>query len=237
VVTAADFADWITLFAVVESDAEHPDVRLFVVPRADVIVGNTWDVTGMRGTASNRVTAEQVFVPAELVGQLGLPPVIDRPLYRVPAFSVVAPGGAAAVLGMARAAIDEVVRIATPLPAAHTASVRSALGRTDAKLRAARLLLLDAAAHLDRTAADNAPITDRQRAELRAAMSHANEVAREVFVTAHELAESKVLYRSNPIEQIVRDGLTAVQHVNNASVHFEIAGRLMLGITPDVSVY
>lgn len=238
VVTGADFADWITLFAVVADGqgTDHPDVRLFVVPRADVTVSDTWDVTGMRGTASNRVTADNVFVPAELSGQLGLPPVIDRPLYRVPAFSVVAPGGAAAVLGMARAAIDEVVRI-TVGSLASNAAVQAMLGRMDAELRAARLLLLDAAADLDRSAAADVPITDRLRAALRAAMSHANQVSRNVFVSMHELGGSTSLYRANPLEQLVRDGLAATQHVNNAAVHFELAGQLMLGIQPDAPVY
>jgi indole-3-acetate monooxygenase len=241
VVTGADFADWITLFAVVGGNAH--DVRLFAVPRQDVTVTDTWDVSGMRGTGSHRVTVDELFVPAELSGRLDKPPVIDRPLYRVPAFSIVAPGGAAVVLGMARAAIDEMLRIATVrtghdgLALGQNSALQAAIGRADADLRAARLLLLDAAADLDRGAAAAMSITDRQRGALRAAMSHANVVARNVFVSMHELGGSASLHRSSPLEQIVRDGLAATQHVNNSAALFELAGQLLLGLEPASPVF
>jgi alkylation response protein AidB-like acyl-CoA dehydrogenase len=182
-------------------------------------------------------------VPAELSGELEKPMSIDRPLYRVPSFSIVAPGGAAIVLGMARSALEEIVSLAAAKSAAgnpdlaQRASVQDALARADAELRAARLLLLDCAAELDRTAAAGLPVTDQQRGDLRGAMSHANLVGRKVLTSMYELGGSTSLYRANRVERIVRDGLAAAQHTNNSPVHFELAGQLLLGLTPESPVY
>jgi hypothetical protein len=76
-----------------------------------------------------------------------------------------------------------------------------------------------------------------QRAELRGAMSHANQVSREVLSSMYELGSSTSLYLSNRIERIFRDGMAAAQAANLAATHFELAGRVQLGLDPGTPVF
>ena len=245
IVSGLDSADWACLLAMVfDGDAPamtedgHPDLRLFCVPRTDYAIEDTWHVNAMRASGSNSLVLESVFVPADLSGTLFAPPTIDRPLYRVPPFSIVAPGCAAVVLGMAIAALEEFLGLVRSKIGPDGSSVadrfpvQSAIGRIDAQLCAARLFLGTAAADLDRTAEAGTAATPVQRGLLREAMSLANKVSRDAFVEIHELASSSVLYQHHRLEHIVRDGLAATLHGNLAASHFALAGRLHLGLDP-----
>jgi indole-3-acetate monooxygenase len=250
IVSGVDSADWACLFALVfdgdgpaVTEDGHPDLRLFCVPREDYTIEDTWDVTAMRGTGSNTVVLDKVFVPSDLTGTLSGPPTIDRPLYRIPPFSVVGSGCAAVVLGMAQAALDEIVRLAptktTPegSSVAERFHVQACIGRVDAELRAARLLFQCAAADLDRTAAAGESATVAQRGLLREAMSLANKVSRGALVDIQELASSSALYQHHRLEHIIRDGLAATQHGNLASTNFALAGRIHLGLDPQSVIF
>ena len=118
IVSGIESADWVALLSIVfdgdqpRMTAAGPDVRICRVPRDAVTVLDTWQVTGMRGTNSNTVVAEDVSVPADLVvpfsgdaadRSAGLPRTPDRS-----GLSGLC-GGAA---GMAQAAVDEVAALA-----------------------------------------------------------------------------------------------------------------------------
>ncbi len=110
IVSACEIADWLALFALVPG--ESPDVRVLYVPRADVRVLDTWQTSGMRATGSHAVVAEGVHVDAELVVSPLATARIDRPLYRIPAFTLASTGGASIVVAMADAALDELAALA-----------------------------------------------------------------------------------------------------------------------------
>jgi alkylation response protein AidB-like acyl-CoA dehydrogenase len=119
IVSGIDVADWIVVIAVITEDnaprlteAGQPDVRLFAVPASQVEIRKTWNVSGMRGSGSNDVLIEDVFVASELAGRFDVPPRIDRPLYRGFLPALVLPGCTAIVVGVAAAAIDDTVRLA-----------------------------------------------------------------------------------------------------------------------------
>jgi alkylation response protein AidB-like acyl-CoA dehydrogenase len=219
--------------------ATGPDVRICWVPRADVTVLDTWQVTGMRGTNSNTVVAEDVAVPADLVVPFTVTPRIDRPAYRVPLIHLVFPGCAAVLLGMAQAAVDEVAALASRkvgmdgVPLAGQPRLQAAVGRATAQVGAARLLLLDAARELDRTAVAGRQATDAQRGLLRGAISYAAEISREVLHTMYEAGSSDPLYESSRLGRVVQDGQAAAQHANLSAAHYELAGRTRLGLPPN----
>jgi alkylation response protein AidB-like acyl-CoA dehydrogenase len=242
IVSAIDAADWVALFGVVlDGDgprvdaAGHPDVRVFFVPTTDVQVIDTWHTSGMRGTGSNSVVAEGAFVPADLAISPFAPARLDRPRYRVPAFTIASLGAAPIVVGIAQAAIDEVVAMAPTKPTdggqllAERAHAHSWLGAAQTSLDAARALLRHAAATIDAMADAGDAVDELPRARLRAAMSHATEVARDVLSKCQQLASSTAVYTDNRIERLVRDGNVAAQHMILSSTHLDILGRLMVG--------
>ena len=90
----------------------QPELRLCCVPRTQVEIRDTWSVNGMRGSDSNTVVVEDVTVDADLTCLLTAPSRLDRMPYRVGPLSLVFPGGAAALAGVAQAAVDEVIALA-----------------------------------------------------------------------------------------------------------------------------
>ena len=73
-------------------------------------------------------------------------------------------------------------------------------------------------------------MTELLRARIRAAMSHAAEVTRDVLLTCQQLASSTAVYADTTIERLGRDGNVATQHMILASTHLDILGRLLLGL-------
>jgi alkylation response protein AidB-like acyl-CoA dehydrogenase len=168
---------------------------------------------------------------------------VDRPLFRIPPYTLGSTGVAGAVLGIAAAAVDEVVGLArtkiteSGAPLGHGEHVQDAIARAEAAVRSARLLLLDAAERIDRAAAAGEPVTDVLRAELRAAMSHSADVSRTVLTSMYELGGSSALYVGNRLEQLIRDGLAGLQHGEVARDKFALAGRVRLGLDPQSPIF
>ena len=242
IVSAIDIADWVALFGIV-FDGERPrltpqgpDIRVFFVPISDVQIVDTWHTTGMRGSGSKTVVVDAAFVPEDFAVSPFASARIDRPLFRVPAFTIASIGSAPIVVGIAQAALDEIVRLAptkgaeTGQPLAHRSHIQNQVGSAQMALDAARLLLRDAAADIDSAAAAGLPVTELLRARLRAAMSHAASVCRDVLNACQLMASSSAIYVTNPIERLVRDGMVALQHMILAPGHVEILGRLTLGL-------
>jgi indole-3-acetate monooxygenase len=247
IVSGVNAADWVVLTAVIDNGST-PQVtgiggmrsgfRQFAVPAEQVTIKNTWHVSGMRATGSNDVTVNDLFVPEELSVRFDIPARIARPLYR-PGYmlTLVSAGCSTVVLGIAAAAIEEMVRLAAAKDDGALAGnprVQAAIAESDAELRAARLLLYSAAEALQAANEAGSAITTGQRADLRAAMSHAGRVSRRVLGAMYELGSSSSLYTGNPLERLFRDGMTAVQHLGTSASGFVIAGRIRLGLDPDM---
>jgi alkylation response protein AidB-like acyl-CoA dehydrogenase len=120
IVSGVNSAEWLVVVAIVEQDgvprrtAEGAvDVRLFLLRPDQLEVRDTWQVSGMRGSGSNDVLADNALVPSDLVVRFDLPARIQRPLYQGFVPALVFPGSTAIALGVAQAAIDEAVRLAT----------------------------------------------------------------------------------------------------------------------------
>ncbi|MFI8201226.1 acyl-CoA dehydrogenase family protein [Streptomyces sp. NPDC085937] len=245
IVSGVHRAEWVSLVAIVmdgdmpaTNSSGGPDVRFFLTHKNALTVLDTWNVSGMRGSGSHDVVVEDAFVPDELVAPVDLPSRIDRPLYRGYPQSLVVPGCTAIVLGVAQAAIDEMVRMAPgkkdpsgkALSEQHRARV--ALARSDTSLRAARLLLHSVLGDLQAVAELGGTVSTEQKSDLWAAMAHAAQVCRKVLVDMYELGSSASIYRSEALERIFRDGMVALQHANHSAKHFESVGAVLFGDAP-----
>lgn len=250
IVSGVDAADWVVLIAIVMedgaprmTDSGTPDVPLFLVHRDQLTVRKTWDVSGMRASGSNDVLVEDALVPEELVARLDRPVRIDRPVYRGFLPALVIPGCTAVALGVTRSAVEEAVRLAQVKGTfgggtlADLPRTQSVIASAEASLDAARLLLFAAARTMEEAGERDEPVTLAQRAALRAAMSHAAGVCREVLVAMYELGSSSSLYRGNPLERLFRDGMVALQHANHSAAFLEAAGRVRLGRDPGMPLF
>jgi alkylation response protein AidB-like acyl-CoA dehydrogenase len=204
---------------------------------------DTWHVAGLRGTGSHDMTVDDVVVPAERsVSIVDDRPRADGPLYAFPVFGLLAIGIAAVALGIARAAIDELVRLArakTPEGSRRTLAERPAV---QVDVAQAEALVGAARAHLD-TAIDRAweaatqrgAIALEDRARLRLAATHATASAARATDLAYGAGGGSAIYAASPLQRCFRDVHVATQHMMVAPPTWELAGRVLLGIDTDVS--
>jgi alkylation response protein AidB-like acyl-CoA dehydrogenase len=70
-------------------------------------------------------------------------------------------------------------------------------------------------------------MTDRSRLWL--AATHAAHSALEAIGLLYSAAGASSIYANSPLDRCLRDARTAVQHICTQEVHFELAGRHLLG--------
>src|SRR4051794_28188569 len=149
---------WNMLASVVQSDDEADGVeyRIFLLPKTDYAILDTWNAAGLRGTASNDVEVRDAFVAEYMtiaVNELGggpTPGSVSNPnaLYRLPVFSLFPFVISGVALGNAQACLEDYIA-----GAQHRASTynRAKLGdlqstqikiaEASAKIDAARLIM------------------------------------------------------------------------------------------------
>jgi 3-hydroxy-9,10-secoandrosta-1,3,5(10)-triene-9,17-dione monooxygenase len=240
-------ADWFLL-----ATPETGDLAggLCLVPVSDVDVEDTWFTMGMRGTGSNTVVAQEVFVPEHRFA--AMPDILDGPLNDHPEETVYrSEFGPTTVtflvgplLGMAQAALDHVVAKAATRGVTYTSYERQSaapvvqlsVARAAQSLDTARLQVKKVLSDIAAGAAAGTRLgyADRARARFAAASAaqHSVEAVR-LLVGAHgsgSFAESSVLQR------ILRDAETAASHaLLNPDIGAEIYGRALLGVTEPLS--
>ncbi|MDG4665605.1 acyl-CoA dehydrogenase family protein [Mycobacterium sp. 236(2023)] len=244
IVSGVDFADWVLLVVMITENGQPvvgkaglPQPWFAMVHREQFTIDFTWDVTAMRATGSNSVVVENAFIAEDLAAPLEGRPVIDRALYRDYLPSIVFPGCSAVLLGVTAAAVDELVEVIASRKAAGNHRVQYLVAKSEAQLSAARLLLHDTAGSLQESAEAELAVTTTQRVQLRAAMSNVADVCTEILVTAYRLAGSAALYRSHRIEGLCRDGMALAQHALQSAQYLELAGRVRLGLDPELPMY
>jgi indole-3-acetate monooxygenase len=216
--------------------SERPMPRVVAMPKDDLQILDTWHTLGLRGTGSHDAVADEVFVPAARTVSLFGGPVLDRPLYRFPAFGFFALSIAAAALGNARGAIDELVALATHkvgLGSSRTLAERTATHATvagaEASLRAARAAYYEAIDAAWQAAQDDQVVSVDLRNGLRLAATHATRTAADVVRSMYDLGGGTAIYDDSPLQRRFRDAYTATAHFQVNEASRELPGRLLLG--------
>jgi alkylation response protein AidB-like acyl-CoA dehydrogenase len=213
-----------------------PRMREVFIPAAAAEVIDTWESTGLRGTASHDYAVRDVFVPAHRTLWFREPPSEPGPLYRMPPVAMFATFIAAVQLGIARHAIDAFVALAaTKIPTmtqtvlADRATAQASLGRATADQAAARAYL-EAALHTLWTRVESgAAPTLADRGALWLAAAHAGHAAYGAIDRLYTAAGASAVYATGALDRCLRDARTALQHTCLQEVNFEVAGRVALG--------
>jgi len=220
--------------------AGTPRVRVMWVPAAAATILDTWSVIGMRGTGSQDFIVDDLIVPKERTHFAGDPPIEKGPLYQprglfMNLFATVAANS----LGIARAAIDDFIQIAkqegstqSPTLLRDRSFVQSRVAEAEAMLNASRAYLIDA---LGRAwATQCAPVTDptNEIVQARLATTHAMHEAVRVVELVFRAAGTNAIYTRNPLERHFRDIHVAIQHNAGFPVHYESAGKVLMGLRP-----
>ncbi|WP_025037615.1 acyl-CoA dehydrogenase family protein [Bradyrhizobium sp. DOA9] len=153
--------EWNMLASVVYSDDEADGIeyRIFLLPKGDYKVLDTWNVAGLRGTGSCDVEVREVFVADHMsvgVGDLSGGPtpgsaVNPNPLYALPVFSLFPYVLSGVALGNAQACLDDYIEVAHYRVSTYNRaklsdfqSTQIKIAEASAKIDAARLIMRSA---------------------------------------------------------------------------------------------
>jgi alkylation response protein AidB-like acyl-CoA dehydrogenase len=213
-----------------------PLMREIFVPAASVEIIDTWESTGLRGTASHDYALSDVFVPAARTLWFQEPPRCDGALYRMPPIAMFVTFIGAVPLGIARHALEAFTALAAAKATppgegvlADRPAAQAALGRAHALVAAGRAYLLETLGGLwTRVQSGDAPSLADRGALWLAATAAAHD-ALEAIERLYTAAGSSAVYGRCPLDRCLRDARTAVQHAGTQETNFELAGRHLLG--------
>ncbi len=192
-----------------------------------VTVHDNWDTLGMRGTASNDVTIDDVFVPDERVLADRPYGVVDPPLQVIA--SIAFPIVGAVYLGVAEAAARAAIASVADGPRADDAIVQRQVGLMRNRLQVAGWALDGALAVVGD---DPAPSMETLAAVMAAKREIAN-AGIEVCDLAMEIAGGAAFFKGSPIERAYRDIRGIKFHPFSNELTLVHAGRLALGLPCD----
>jgi alkylation response protein AidB-like acyl-CoA dehydrogenase len=208
---AADDAGQVSQFLV---PADTPGLR----------VEPTWDSLGMRATASHDLHIDVTVPVGTLLGGVeGLALVVAQamPHWMVASY-------AAVYVGVARAAVDAAVAHVTERGLAGLPAVRARIGRADAAVAAARLVVREAAARVDAAPGDEETNRWVWRAKLLAGTT-----AADVAASMLEAAGTSASRRGHPLERLYRDARCGSLQPATSDVCADWLGVAALGGDPD----
>jgi 3-hydroxy-9,10-secoandrosta-1,3,5(10)-triene-9,17-dione monooxygenase len=236
---------------VVDESGDVVDGGLALMRMDELTIEDTWFVAGMKGTGSNTLVADEVFVPDHRV--LPIPRAIqgayptehkDEVLYRSALIPVLALILVGPQLGLASAALELVLEKASQRGVAYTVfeQQKDSVGfqidvaRAAALIDTAYLHAHRAAADIDEAASRGEYLDFVTRARVRMdtgwVAAHCREAV-ELLVSAHGASS---FADSSRLQRIWRDLHVSSRHaVINPTVNLELYGKALLGVEPNIT--
>ncbi|MBW2281196.1 MAG: acyl-CoA dehydrogenase family protein [Deltaproteobacteria bacterium] len=248
--SATQNADWVLGGSMLQRGGEPvlgphgmPRSHMMLAKASEVQFHDTWYVSGLSGTGSTDFEMRDAFVPAERAVGFEPGPRPEGALYAFPTFGLLAMGIAAVSLGLARAAIDELVAVAsgkTPQGSNRTLDRRPAVqadvSEAEALLRSSRAFYYEAIEEAWEAARTRGEIHVDQRRDLRLATTHAVRSCASAVDLMYHVAGGTSVYSRSPLQRIFRDVHVATQHMMASRSTLELTGRLFLGLETDTSL-
>lgn len=220
----------------------RPAIRSMLFPVEKATLIDTWDTIGLRGTASDSYSVEDLFVADEFTGTREEPDsrLEPGPLYAFTVQGLYAVGVAGVALGAAGAMLDAFKELAvdkTPRGLgrlAGRAAVQSGIAHAEARLGAARAYALEVLGDVYARARPDRAIDIPERARVRLTASNAIHGAIEVAGWVYKQAGVNAIFPGGPFQRRFRDINTLSQQIQSRDSHFESIGQVLLGQPPDV---
>lgn len=243
-------ASWLGgLCSIYEADGQprrrpdgQPDSRTMLFPATAATLIDIWQVSGLRGTASDAYTVTDLFVPAEqsIVRDYAPERREPGPLYLFHHNNLFAAGFASVALGIARATLDAFIDLTlaktprgSPSLLRDNAVIQRQVAQADAQLRSARAYLQTTLDEIWAAVTASGSLSLEQRIDIRLAGTWAIHQAAQVVDIAYHAAGATAIFASNPFERRFRDIHTVTQQSQGRQDHYETVGRFRLGLVPD----
>jgi alkylation response protein AidB-like acyl-CoA dehydrogenase len=231
-------ADWLGVgIGTGAPGSARPRMAVFTPDQIEIV--KNWDVVGMQGTGSYDLRVTDKFVAEEWTFFRGAATAVDEPLYRYPTIAYAAQVLAVVNLGLARAALDTVNQMSggrqttTGAPQmADRAYFRIALGKAEAKFRSTQAFFYDATESVWAAIEAGDAVTADHVSLLRLSATEAAHSGADVVMAAYRLAGTMAIYRSHPMQRLVRDSMVVTQHAFLAEGNYDGAGSVFVGGKP-----
>ncbi|MGV2292215.1 acyl-CoA dehydrogenase family protein [Trinickia sp. YCB016] len=233
-------ADWLGVGIGVAKDGSHagkPRTAVFAPFEVDIV--ENWDVVGMQGTGSHDLRVDSKFVDEAWTFVRGGTATIDEPLYRYPTMAYASQVLAVVNLGLARAALDVANTMSggrkttTGAPQlADRAYYRIELAKAEAQLRSARAFFYDATESVWESILKGDEVTHEQISLLRLSATQVAHQGADVVTRAYRLAGTMAIYRTHPLQRLVRDSMVVTQHAFLGHGNYDGAGAVFVGVPP-----
>lgn len=248
--SGVDAAQWNLIGALVGGAAPSaPEHRMFLVPRRDYRVLDTWHVMGLIGTGSQDVAVDDVFVPEHRTLAMAVTTGETSPgnavnpsaLYRLPMLALFSYIVGAVPLGIAQGAVEQYVAATRSKTGTYTgkslaelATMQMHVAEASALTEAAEALMLRGCDEAMLTAEAGGAATMAQKARWRRDGAYAARMCTEAVDILFTAAGGGAIYHRNPLQRAFRDIHAAVGHyAANWDVAGTLYGRVALGLPAD----
>jgi alkylation response protein AidB-like acyl-CoA dehydrogenase len=212
--------------------------RTLLFPASAVTWTDIWDVIGLKGTASDKYSVSDLFVPDAFTIDRDDPAErrYQAPLYHFRTDQMYASGFACVALGIARGMLDALMALAnekTPRGFKTTmrmnAVIQTEIAEWEARLRSARMYILGTLAEAWE-AAQQGELSLDHRMAIRLAATHCIREGKRIADGAYQSAGTTSVFASNPFERRLRDVNSVSQQLQGRRSHFETVGKYLLGV-------
>lgn len=242
--TGIHHAEWASLGAAVAGEGRPVTI---LVPIDDLIIHDVWHTEGMRATGSDDMELRDVFVPDERVldsaaAAKGLVPGLQHntgPLYRCPRGPIACLVAAAAGIGVAEGAVQNLHDRLAGRELAYSGGklardqtwVQIQLANRSVEARAAGLLFDEAVDLVARTCRGEHELTLLERAQVRMWAAQSIAIARRCVAEIAAGSGARSHFLDDPLQRAARDLNTLAGHiVFDCDRAAEIYGRVALGL-------
>jgi alkylation response protein AidB-like acyl-CoA dehydrogenase len=237
--SSSSLSRWVMVAEPIVDRADRQWFRAHLVPKEDVeIKEGSWDVMGLRATASVDYTITDKFVPAHRTFEY--PFLSDGDPRHPSARGLVElgrPGMAAFASGIGLRALDELLAAAPKTKRLQAEGMQSednvvqfGIGELEGRLRAARGYCLDLVAEQDRALAQGRMLDPNRTLDMLQAFHTLTRAARDMTVFAFDQAGTTVVHATNPLQRCLRDLFTGLKHgIVTPSILGRI-GKVRLGL-------
>ncbi|MFF4284421.1 3-hydroxy-9,10-secoandrosta-1,3,5(10)-triene-9,17-dione monooxygenase oxygenase subunit [Streptomyces sp. NPDC001633] len=246
--SGCDHAQWALLGCLVPDAEGRPvDMRTFLVPRSEYRIDDVWDTVGLRGTGSNDIVVEDVFVPDHRALSFGPVTALEvpghelnpEPLYRLPYAGVFTTTISTPIVGIAEGAYESYVeatqqrfRVSYGQKVAEDPFAQVRIARAASDIDAAWLQLTRNMGEMYALARSGAELPMELRIRARRDQVRATERAVAAVDLLMENAGGSALRTGpNPVQRAWRDAHTGRGHAaNDPERALVMYGQCALGI-------
>ena len=237
--SSSSLSRWVMVAEPIADRGDRQWFRAHLVPKEDVeIKEGSWDVMGLRATASIDYTIADKYVPAYRTFEY--PFLSDGDPRRPSARGLVElarPGMAAFASGIGLRALDELLAAAPKTKRLQAEGVRAddnfvqfGIGELEGRMRAARGYCLDLIAEQDRALEQGRMLDPNRTLDMLQAFHILTRAARDMTVFAFDQAGTTVVHATNPLQRCLRDIFTGLKHGIITPAILGRIGKVRLGL-------